>query len=116
MIKTAGTTMHYIFRNNYGFNYVEIGKSSFYPDDLKSILKINSNIKAIGGHSLRSTVNLESVCPQIRFITFFRDPINRYLSQYNHARRQKFHQKSLEEHCEVLGETNYQTKFITGKN
>jgi Galactose-3-O-sulfotransferase len=114
MIKTAGTTMHYIFRNNYGFNYVEIRKPNFCASDLKSILKINGNIKAIGGHSLRSTVNLESVCPQIRFITFLRDPVNRYLSHYNHAIRNNFHQMSLEEHCEVLGETNYQTKFITG--
>jgi hypothetical protein len=114
MIKTAGTTINYILRNNFGYNYVEIALPTFRSDDLKNLLKINSNIRAIGGHSLRSTINLKSVCPKIKYLIFLRDPINRYISHYNHARRINSHQMTLEESSMILGETNYQTKFITG--
>lgn len=114
MIKTAGTTLHYIFRNNFGFNYVEINKKNFAPVDLKKLLRINKNIRAIGGHSLRSVAKLDSVCPDLKYITFFRDPIDRFLSHYNHGRNSNYHQMSLEERINIPGEANYQTKFIIG--
>jgi hypothetical protein len=114
MIKTAGTTMHYILRNNYGLNYVEISKPAFNHDNLSSLLRVNKSIKAIGGHSLRSVTKLELACPEIKYITFLRDPINRYISHYNHGRGINSHQMSFEERIKILGEADYQTKFITG--
>lgn len=115
MIKTAGTTLHYIFRNNFGYNYVEVQKKIFTKDDLRTLLSINKNIRAIGGHSLRSVDNLDEVCPDLKYITFLRDPVNRFLSHYNHGKIYKHHNMSLEERIRMPGEANYQTKFILGK-
>jgi len=115
MIKTAGTTLHYIFRNSFGYNYVEINKKNFSPIDLKLLLKINRHIKAIGGHSLRFDGNLDYVCSNIKYITFLRDPIDRFLSHYNHGKFYGHHSMSLEERVKVASESNYQTKFILGK-
>jgi len=114
MIKTAGLTLHYIFRNNYGFNYVRTEKVNFTPDDLYTLLRLNRNIKAISGESLRSVTKLESICPDLKYITFLRDPIERYLSHYNYGRLRNFHKLSLEERIKIRGEMDYQVKFILG--
>lgn len=115
MIKTAGTTLHYIFRNNFGYNYVEVQKNIFTIDDLRTLLSINKNIRAIGGHSLRSVDNLDEIYQDLKYITFLRNPVNRFLSHYNHGKIYKHHNMSLEERIRVPGEANYQTKFILGK-
>ncbi len=114
MIKNAGTTLSYIFRNNYGFNYYVTDKKDFAPDDLEKLLSINRNIKTISGHSLRSVTKLDSVCPDLKYITFIRDPIDRYISHYTHGRIRNPHHMSLEERIKIVGERNYQTKFIIG--
>ena len=68
MIKTAGTTLSYIFRNNYGANYY-ICDSEGVSRDLKLVMAINKNIKAISGHYLKSNLKLESIYPEIKYIT-----------------------------------------------
>ncbi len=114
MIKTAGTTIRYIFRNNFGFNHVEVGKRFFTSVDFKNLLHLNKNIKSIAGHSLRTKLALESVYPEIKYITFLRNPVDRFLSHYNHGIYAKHHNMSLEERIQIPGEWNYLTKFIIG--
>lgn len=43
-----------------------------------------------------------------------RDPIDRFISHYNHGRQRNIHQMSLQERINILGEHDYQTKFILG--
>lgn len=120
MIKAAGTTLNYIFRNNYGYNFVETQKEPFTPKDLEILLSINRNIKAIAGHHLKSYTGLDSVCSDLEYITFLREPIDRYISHYNHSRTRNYHQLTLEEWTKKLplqhAELNYQTKFIAGSD
>jgi len=114
MIKTAGLTLHNIFRNNYGFNYVRTEKENFTSDDLNTLLRLNRNIMALSGESLRSLTKLESACPNLKYITFLRDPMERYISHYNYGRLRNFHKLSFEERVKIQGEMDYQTKFILG--
>jgi hypothetical protein len=113
MIKTAGTTLNYIFRNSYRYNYVGVN-NYFTPKRLKKLLNFNKNIKVISGHSLRSTDRYESVHNSIKYITFFRNPIDRYLSHYHHSKIHNQENVSLEERLQNIGENDYQTKFILG--
>ncbi|MHA1755288.1 MAG: sulfotransferase family 2 domain-containing protein [Promethearchaeota archaeon] len=114
MIKTGGMTLHNIFRNNYGFNYVRTEKDNFNQDDLKILLKINKNIKAISGHSLRLHKGIYQICPRIKVITFFRNPLDRFISHYNHGKIRSKHNISFEDFVKIRYEMNYQTKFIIG--
>lgn len=114
MIKTAGLTFHYILRNNYGINYVRIRKENFIPADLKALISLNKNIKAISGHGLRSIIKLDSISPDLEYITFLRDPIRRYLSHFNHAKLRNIFESSLDDFVTVLSESDYQTKFVLG--
>lgn len=113
MIKTAGTTFSYILRNNYGFNYTEIEKN-ISCNDLKLLRLFNPKLIAISGHTLRPTMGLERVSGNIRYITFFRNPIERYISHYNHGLVYGNSAISLDERLKCIGEADYQTKFILG--
>jgi len=115
MIKNGGTTLKYIFRNNYGFNCFENDADIFKPDDLRYLLKINRNMSVISGHAFRSVNKLESVCSNIKYITLLRNPIDRYISHYNHGRSKDYHSMPIRERLKLAGERNYQTKFIIGK-
>lgn len=114
MIKTAGTTLHYIFRSNYGSNYVQIDRERFTPENLKFLLRFNKGIKAIGGHPLRSCTQLHLAAPNIKYITFLRDPVDRFVSHFNHAKVKNALPLSMGEHIRRTGEANYQTKFLIG--
>lgn len=114
MIRTAGTTLHHIFRNNYGWNYIEVNKESFSPDDLKKLMRFNRRLKAFGGHFVRSTIGLDSVCPDLKYITFLRDPAARFISHYNHGRNRGHHGMSIDERVNLLSEADYQTKYLLG--
>jgi hypothetical protein len=114
MIRTAGTTLHHIFRNNYGLNHVEVSKDNFTPVDLKRLLRFNRRIRSFGGHYLRSTQGLEAVCPDLVYITWLRNPADRFISHYNHGRNRGHHTMTIEERLGMLSEGNYQTKFLLG--
>lgn len=114
LIRTAGTTLHHIFRNNYGMNHVEVQKRNFSPEDLKRLLRFNKRIKVMGGHYLRTTTGLTSAYPELTYITFLRDPVDRFLSHYNHGWNRGHHRMSIEERVQVRGEADYQVKFFLG--
>jgi hypothetical protein len=114
MIKTAGTTLHYIFRNNYGFRYAEINKPSFNQRDLRVLKFAGGGVKAIGGHGLRPDDGLRAVDNDIFFLTFIRNPVARFISHYNHGLKAGSHDDSLEKRCSIVGEHDYQTKFLLG--
>ena len=106
--------MQYIFRGNFGYNHVEVGRRFLSAVDFKKLMRLNKNIQSIGGHSLRTGLRFESVTPDIKYITFLRNPVDRFISHYNHGIRAKRHNMSLEDRAEINGEGNYQTKFIIG--
>ena len=132
MIKTGGTTLSYILRNNYGANHVEIfpvkivkksetSKLNFCTtDDIEWFLKINKNISSMSGHYLHPYLKLPKIFQSVKSFTFLRNPINRYISLYNHAKRYGlFKNLSLSEFIDNPSTPNrshnYQTIFISGK-
>ena len=115
MIKTAGTTLYYIFRRNFGINYVLVEKSDFNTGDLRWLLGVNPRLRILSGHSLRSNLSLESVIPGIRYITFLRHPVDRVISHYNFGLNRGYHCSSYQDFIRTTSERNYQLKFLIGK-
>ena len=129
-IKNAGTTIGYIFRNNFGNNYAEVyssheinhkdntGQNIFTPNDLSAFLKVNSRIKCISGHGVRPFSQLETVRP-VQYITFLRNPVDRYLSGINQSKKySNSSEKTLkiEERLEKQSQlNNYQVKFLANE-
>ena len=126
MVKTAGTTINYIFRNNFGINYVNVytitGKKDFLgrelctKDDLSYFLKRNKLIKCISGHSVRPYSDLGYNKYDLKYITFLRDPVTRYLSHYNHHKVHQKKSKCLKEWLEEKNENNVPLTFELKQN
>lgn len=92
--KTAGTTLDYIFINNFIYYYsleswhkwTNQKGTYFYKDEFKNMINVFPFIKGIGGHSLRNWLEYEKYKKNIKYITFLRNPIARYLSHYRHQK------------------------------
>jgi hypothetical protein len=86
--KTAGTTLNHILRRNFFMRYLDVrpltkcSNGVFRAYDLKKTLRINPAIRCISGHSVKAFSDLESMVPDIKYITLLRDPIKRCVSDY----------------------------------
>ena len=91
--KTAGTTLDYLMINNmffyFGLQTWSIWSNDedtiFTQDKFRSLKKILPFIRGVGGHSIRSFLRYENVEP-VRYVTFLRNPIDRYISHYKHQK------------------------------
>lgn len=126
MIKTAGTTFNYILRNNFGFNHVEIftvydgnkdlwGRTYVGLDDLNWFFKVNPRIRSLTGHFLRPYIPFLKVLQNPLYITFFRNPVDRYISHFNHQARARKKTISFDEWLRSTHENNYQTRFLANE-
>lgn len=113
MIKTAGTTLNYILRNNYGHN-VFAADNELALKKIKRLLNFNKNIRVISGHSIRATNDYDSFISDIKYITFLRNPVERYISHYNHRNLDRKPKQEIKDRLKLIGENDYQTKFILG--
>ena len=92
--KAAGSTLHEIFSTNilgyhifspYKFIKNRDNENEFLTcEELKSIKKYYPLLDSFGGHSIRSFSNYEDVFPSLLYITFLRDPIERFYSHFLH--------------------------------
>ncbi len=118
--KAAGTTLIHILRRNFFMRYVDVrplspnSQSVFNAVDLKKYLKINPFTECIGGHAVTPFGNLEDVCSDIKYFTVLRDPVKRYLSQYEytvHSMRRKI---TFEQFLKSKSWCDLQTTKIAG--
>jgi len=92
--KTAGTTLDYIFIDNFTFyfgleswgNWSNKKGTFFLEKEFKILVTLFPFIKGIGGHSLRSWMGYENHCKRLQYITFLRNPIYRYLSHFRYQK------------------------------
>jgi hypothetical protein len=118
--KAAGTTLIHILRDNYFMRYLDVRpfkKESggiFQIEDMRASLRINPFTECIGGHAVMPFNGLETAFPNIRYITVLRDPVARYLSQFQYWVKNLKKQISLEEFLDLEDEYNLQTKKIAG--
>ncbi len=82
--KTAGTTLKYILRKNFGTRHIDstkVKKPVYSADDLMFARKIFRDPQAISGHNLvdpASNINE----PGAKIVTILRDPVTRCASHY----------------------------------
>jgi len=91
--KTAGTTLHRIFVNNFIFYYglkswsIKSDDSMVFDEGKFSLIRrLAPFVTGIGGHSLRPWCDYSSICPKLKTLVFLRDPIKRYVSHYRYQK------------------------------
>ena len=118
--KCAGTTLLSILRSNFFLTHLDIKPATkrhkrFLDDqDLGFALRINPFISSIAGHKVSPAARLETLVPNIRYITTFRDPRARYLSDYIYHVEVEKRPVTFEHWLTIEQFKNCQTKAITG--
>jgi hypothetical protein len=84
--KTAGTTLKYILRRNFGprhFDTTLLGQDCVMTaGQLARLRRISPRLRSLAGHGVRAFSDLHEAVPNLRYYTFVRDPIGRNLSNF----------------------------------
>lgn len=117
--KAAGTTFHNVLKNSIGEYYIlkpyPKHGANLYPDQLKEIIRLAPFVRGVGGHRIKPYLNYEkTINREIKYMTILRNPIERYLSHYNHHISRGIGNYSLEEFMKKDYFHNFQTKKIAG--
>jgi len=87
----------------------------FTESDLKITLMINPFTKYLAGHSIRPfALGNYTLSNNIQYITLLRDPIRRYVSQYNFWFTKWFPSSNFDDFLSLDDLYNFQTKKIAG--
>ncbi len=121
--KCAGTSINNILARNLPYFAVpkvmvwtNEEKNNFTPKHMQTALKIFPFIQGFGGHSVRPYYNYEVLTTKkVKYFTILRDPVKRYLSQYNYNRIELGRNLTIDEFLSEERFTNFQTKKIAGE-
>ena len=121
--KTGGTTFRYILINNYSwrhFDFLESNKKIISLNDYPYHSFIMKYIKSMSGHWLRYSSETKFSFPDVKFIVFLRNPIERIISLFFHIKRYENpkinFQKWVESEYKGPILSNFQTNYIAGEN
>jgi len=118
--KAAGTTFIHILRHNFFLQYMDVrpffknSKGLFTHRDFNIAKKMIPSLRCISGHAVTPFSGLEKSCTEIEYITIMRDPVKRYLSQYQHWVEKKKLDYDFEDFLELEDLKNFQTKKYVG--
>ncbi|WP_178984748.1 sulfotransferase family 2 domain-containing protein [Winogradskyella helgolandensis] len=114
--KCAGTSFNQILSLTYP-RYFHVTKNNFGGNESKNDLKINEFNKIvkfypsiIGGHSIRPYLRFLNEDKNFDKITFLRNPIDRYMSQYNHD-----HERGFSPDIDYFIKRSYTENFMVNK-
>lgn len=90
--RAGGTSLRMIVQHNHPSHVVPTpyrwphdDGNVFRPEELRWLLRLFPATRSFGGHSVRSYLGYEEAIGRpIRYFTFVRDPIARFLSHYHH--------------------------------
>jgi len=88
--KTAGTTLAGVFKRSFGARHLDVLKIDpttphLTPDELRQMMdRCYPRLESINAHPVRVYSGLEEVLPDIEYISFLRNPIERTASHYQY--------------------------------
>ena len=114
--KAAGTSVIHMLRDTFSPAYADVRPVAgedywFKSSDLDWYLKAMPWLRIIGGHAVVPYSGLEERY-KVKYFTVFRDPVNRYISQYRYWRSALGRNITFEQFMEISDSWNMQTKKI----
>ena len=132
MMKTAGSSLIKSLIQHYGTKVLNVSyrvrlNMDVYENEhlLRDLKKNNNKVSAIVGHSMRPFIDYDVPKHNLRWMTFLRNPFERYVSNYFYMYKLK--NVFLEKHYDTMKAvnivewekveqlSNYQCKFISGE-
>jgi len=125
--KTAGRTVRAVLRRSFGAGHCEIRTPyarrtgdrndrsvSVTGDELRRVQRIYRHLRGIAGHNVKPYSDLATACPQIRYFTFLRNPVDRYLSHYKN-KAQAYDRADFDRWAEQESMRDFQTRTLAGE-
>lgn len=125
--KTAGRTVRAVLRRSFGAGHCEIRTPyarrpadrndrsvGVTGDDLRRVRRIYRGLRGIAGHNVQPYSDLHLACPGIRYFTWLRDPVERYLSHYRN-KAGSFGRADFERWASSNSTHDFQTKTLAGE-
>jgi hypothetical protein len=125
--KTGGRTVREILQRSFGTGHCEIrtpyarrppdrNDRRVYAtaDDLRRVRRIYRHLRGIAGHNVKPYSDLDEACPEIRYFTFLRDPVRRYLSHYKN-KALTYDRKDFDRWAAASWTHDFQTKTLAGE-
>jgi len=125
--KTGGRTVRAILRVSLGTGHCEIrtpyarrpadpNDRSVYVtgDDLRKVRRVYRDLRGIAGHNVKPYSDLDVACPGIRFFTWLRDPVARYLSHYKN-KAGNYGRDDFERWAAAEWTHDFQTRTLAGE-
>jgi hypothetical protein len=123
--RAGGTTLHAIFRQNDPIGFLTLTPWHYWSNEDGSELTVEEVrwlvrclpfTTGIGGHTTRSYMGYEAaIGGPVKYVTFLREPIARYISHYNYQINEMGKDWTIETFLAERRFDNYMTKRIAGK-
>jgi hypothetical protein len=125
--KTAGRTIKAILQRSFGSGHCDIRtpyarragdvrdqRVHVTAADLRRVRRAYRHLRGIAGHNVKPYSDLADAAPDLRYFTYLRDPVRRYLSHY--LNRAGSHARADFEQWAAAGWTHdWQTKMLAGE-
>ena len=117
--KCGGTTFNRTLRRLYCRDHFDIIPRDpeallAGPNDLRHLLHMRPQARSMAGHSVRLQCGFEAVVPAIAYVTMLRDPIKRYISDFQHFVDIVNFPADIEAWLARQDRQNFQTRAIAG--
>lgn len=118
--KTAGTTLAGVLKRSYGARHLDalkIDRSTPHltPDELRRMMdRFYPRLDSISSHPVRVYSGLEEVVPEIEYVTFLRDPVERTASHFQYDLQRGGVDLSFEEWITHDAVRDRQTRILAG--
>jgi hypothetical protein len=82
--------------------------------DLRKVRRIYRGLRGIAGHNVKAYSDLHLACPDLRYFTWLRDPVKRYLSHFKNRSR-AYGREDFERWADAAWTHDWQTRMIAGE-
>ena len=119
--KTAGITLNHILRRSFGTRHsdvIPIDRHSHVltPRDLQFAKVAYRDLVSIAGHTVRPTDELRKHFPELKYYSFFRDPLSRTASHYQYQVQRMGVQEPFESWIRRDIYRNFQVRKLAGSD
>lgn len=117
--KTAGTTVLWILYSSFGTRHYGVPlpgviNHPFCGTDMKYLKRFYPRLRSISGHAVQPFTDLDAMYPEVQYFTFFRDPVDRCASAFQHQVTRKGLTTPFERWIRESHISNMHTRLILG--